>query len=159
MKSITIIIIFGFACLTASGLQAEIYSWTDENGVKHYGNTPPADRAAQIKTAREIPPSPEVSQGRVKIDEENFEAILEEQDKANKPSVPTISTTQQKPSRQERIQIEQEKLEEKLAYLENLPPDAFANSRSRNVVIGQYQYRLQQLQSDPDSYFDKYGSR
>jgi hypothetical protein len=116
MKSITIIIIFGFACLTASGLQAEIYSWTDENGVKHYGNTPPADRAAQIKTAREIP-------------------------------------------RQERIQIEQEKLEEKLAYLENLPPDAFANSRSRNVVIGQYQYRLQQLQSDPDSYFDKYGSR
>ena len=55
------------------------------------------------------------------------------------------------------IQIEQEKLEEKLAYLENLPPDAFANSRSRNVIIGKYQYRLQQLLSDPDSYFDKYG--
>jgi hypothetical protein len=158
MKPIAIVIIFVFACLTASGIEAEIYSWTDENGVKHYSNTPPAHIPAQIKTAREIPPSPEVSQSREKIDEENFEAILEEQDKANKSSAPTASTTQQKPSRQERIQIEQEKLEEKLAYLENLPSDAFANSRSRNVIIGQYQYRLQQLLSDPDSYFDKYGN-
>jgi hypothetical protein len=106
MKTIAIVIVFGFACLTASGLQAEIYSWTDENGVKHYSNTPPADRAVQIKTAREIRPSPEVFQNKEKIDEENFEAILEEQDKANKPSAPTISTTQQKPSRQERIQID-----------------------------------------------------
>jgi hypothetical protein len=158
MKPITIIIIFIFACLTTSGIEAEIYSWTDENGVRHYSNTPPADRAAQIKTAREIPPGPEVSQTRAKIDQENFEAVFEELDKANPSSAPTHSTTPQKPSRQERIQIEQEKLEEKLAYLENLPPDAFKNSRSRNVIIGQYQYRLQQLQSDPDSYFDKYGN-
>jgi hypothetical protein len=157
MKPIAIVIIFGFACLTASGLEAEIYSWTDENGVKHYSNTPPADRAAQIKTAREIRTSPEVYQSKEKIDEENFEALLEEQDKASKSSAPTIIKTQQKPSRQERIQIEQEKLEEKLAYLQNLPPDAFANSRSRDVIIGKYQYRLQQLRSDPDSYFDKYG--
>jgi hypothetical protein len=157
MKHIAIAIVFCFLSLTASGLEAEIYSWTDENGVKHYSNTPPPDRTVQIETAREIPPSPEGSQDTEKIDEENFEAILEEQDKANKSSTPTHSTTQQKPSRQERIQIEQEKLEEKLAYLENLPPDAFANARSRNVIIGQYQYRLQQLLSDPDSYFDKYG--
>ncbi len=157
MKPIAIIIIFGFACLTASGLEAEIYTWTDENGVRHYSNTPPPERATQVKTAREIAPSPEVSQSIEKIDEENFEAVFEELEKANQSSTPTPSTTQQKPSRQERIQIEQKKLEEKLAYLENLPPDAFANTRSRTVIIGQYQYRLQQLRSDPDSYFDKYG--
>jgi hypothetical protein len=157
MKSITIIIIFGFVCLTASGTEAEIYFWTDENGVKHYSNTPPADNAAQIKTAREIRSRPEVSQSREKIDEENFEAIFEEQDKAPKSSAPAVSATQQEPSRQERIQIEQEKLEEKLAYLENLPSEAFSNSRSRNVVIGRIRYRLEQLLSNPDSYFDKYG--
>jgi hypothetical protein len=157
MKPITIVIIVVFACLIAFGIEAEIYSWTDENGVKHYSNTPPADRAAQIKTDREIRPGPEVSQSREKIDEENFEAILEEQDKARKSSAPAASATQQKPSRQERVQIEQEKLEEKLAYLENLPPEAFSNSRSRNAIIGQYQYRLQELLSDPDSYFEKYG--
>ena len=157
MKPITTVIIVVFACLTAFGIEAEIYSWTDENGVKHYSNTPPADRAAQIKTAREVQPSPKVLQNKEKIDEENFEAILEEQDKAGESSAPTAGTTQQKPSRQERIQIEQEKLEEKLAYLENLPPEAFSNSRSRNAVIGQYHYRLQELLSDPDSYFEKYG--
>jgi hypothetical protein len=157
MKTVAIIIIFVFACLTASGLEAEIYSWTDENGVKHYSNTPPPDSATQIKTAGEIPPNPQVSQSKKKIDEQNFETIFEEQDKANKSSIPTHGTTQQKPSRQERIQIEQEILQEKLAYLENLPPDAFANSRSRNVIIGQYQYRLRQLLSDPDGYSNKYG--
>jgi hypothetical protein len=159
MKSISIIIIFGIACLTASGLDAEIYSWTDENGVRHYSDTPPADRAVEIKTARKIRSNPEVLQSIEKLDEENFEAILEEQDKADKTSTPTPDTTKQKPSRQERIQIEQEKLEEKLAYLESLPAEAFSNSRSRNVIIGRYQYRLQQLLSDPDGYFKKYGSR
>jgi hypothetical protein len=157
MKPITLVIIFIFACLTTSGIEAEIYSWTDENGVRHYSNMPPADRAVQIMTAREIRPDPEVSQSRTKIDEENFEAVFEELEKTDPSSTPAHSTTPQKASRQERIKIEQEKLEEKLAYLQNLPPESFKNSRSRNVIIGQYQYRLQQLQSDPDSYFDKYG--
>ena len=66
MKTVAIIIIFVFACLTASGLEAEIYSWTDENGVKHYSNTPPPDSATQIKTAGEIPPNPQVSQSKRK---------------------------------------------------------------------------------------------
>jgi hypothetical protein len=157
MKPITMAIIFGFAYLTASGLSAEIYFWTDENGVKHYSNTPPTQIPAQIKTAGEIRSNPEASQSTEKIDEENFEAILEAQESAHKSSAPTDSPTQQPSSRQERIQIEQEKLKEKLAYLQNLPPEAFSNARSRNVIIGRYQYRLEELMSDPDSYFEKYG--
>ena len=157
MKSITMVIFFGFACLIATGIEAEIYHWTDENGVRHYSHTPPADRTVQIKTAQEIRSNPEVSQSREKLNEENFEAILEEQDKAAKPSAPTQRTSVQEPSRQERIQIEQEKLEEKLAYLENLPPESFSNSRSRLAIIGRVRYRLEQLLSDPESYFEKYG--
>ena len=157
MKPITIVILFIFACLTPSELEAEIYFWTDENGVRHYSNTPPADRSVQIKTAREIRTSPEISQSRAKIDEENIEAILEEQDKADKSSAPAAGTAQRDHSRQERIQIEQEKLEEKLAYLENLPPESFSNSRSRLAIIGRVRYRLEQLLSDPDGYFEKYG--
>ena len=157
MKPITIVIIFIFAGLIPPGLDAEIYFWTDENGVRHYSHTPPADRTVKIKTAREIRSDLEVSQTRAKIDEENVEALLEELDKADTASAPAPSATPQEPSRQERIQLEQEKLEEKLAYLQNLPPESFANSRSRNVIIGQYQYRLQQLKSDPDAYFEKYG--
>ena len=97
MKPLAILIIFGFACLTASGIEAEIYFWTDQNGVKHYSNTPPAEIPAQIKTAREIRTRPEVYQSKEKINEENFEALLEAQDKSSKSSAPTNSKTQQNP--------------------------------------------------------------
>ena len=164
MKSTAIAIVFLFAVLTASGIQAEIYSWTDENGVKHFSHTPPPEGTGQVKTTREISTRPaetstntQSAQIDEKIDEKNVEALLDELDKETKTAAPKSGPSNQNLSRQERIQNEQKILEEKLAYLESLPGEAFANSRSRNVIIGQYQYRLQQLMSDPNSYFDKYG--
>ena len=41
MKSTAIVMVLLIGVLTASGVQAEIYSWTDENGIKHYSHTPP----------------------------------------------------------------------------------------------------------------------
>lgn len=164
MKSSAIFMVFIFAILTAPGVQAEIYSWTDKNGVKHYSHTPPPEGTAQIITTPEIGASPiststrpQAVQSDRKIDEENIEVILDALDKENKTAALKSSSSKQKLSRQERIQNEQKILEEKLAYLESLPGDAFANSRSRNVIIGKYQYRLQQLMSDPDSYYEKWG--
>ena len=164
MKSSAMVMIFLLTVLTASGIQAEIYSWIDENGVKHYSHTPPPEGTAQVKTSREISASPadtssspQAAQADIKIDEENIDAILDELDKENKAAAPESGSGKQKFSRQERIQNEQKILEEKLAYLESLPGESFANSRSRNVIIGQYQYRLQLLMSDPNRYYDKYG--
>ena len=164
MKSSAFVIVFIFAVLTASEVQAEIYSWTEENGVKHYSHTPPPEGTAQIKTTPEIstspvatPTRPQTAQADQKINEENIESVLDALDKEDKTAAPRPSSNKQTLSRQERIQEEQKKLEEKLAYLESLPGNAFANSRSRNVIIGQYEYRLQQLMSDPNSYYDKYG--
>jgi len=157
MKFSAIVMVFIFAGLTASGVQAEIYSWTDENGIKHYSHTPPPEGTVKIKTTREVSTGPEVVQADRKINEENIDAVLDELDKENKTAAPKPRSSKQKLSRQERIQNEQKVLEEKLAYLESLPGEAFANSRSRSVIIGQYEYRLQQLMSDPDSYYDKYG--
>jgi hypothetical protein len=58
MKSIAMVMVLILAGLTAPGVQAEIYSWTDENGVKHYSHTPPPDQSGPVKTAPEIQPSP-----------------------------------------------------------------------------------------------------
>ena len=157
MKSIAMIMVFIFAGLTASGVQAEIYSWTDENGVKHYSHTPPAKRSVPIKTAPEIQPGPATDQKTEKINEENIDAILEELDKEEQASTPKPAKIQKPLSRQERIQAEREKLEDKIQYIEALPPRAFTNSRSRQAIIGRYQYRLDQLLSNPDGYFEKYG--
>ena len=157
MKSIAMVMVFIFAGLTASGLQAEIYSWTDENGVKHYSHTPPADRSVPIKTAPEIQPGLTTDQKTEKINEENIDAILEELDKEEQASTPKPAKTQKPLSRQERIQKEKEKLEDKIQYIEDLPPRAFTNSRSRQAIIGRYQYRLDQLLSNPDAYFETHG--
>jgi len=157
MKFVAIVIALGVTCFITSGPHAEIYSWIDEKGVKHYSHTPPADRSLRIKTASEIPNNPTDARQPELIHEENVETLLEELDQENQPSAATGSGPQQELSRPQRIQNEKKKLEEKLAYLESLPSDAFANSRSRDVIIGQYRYRLQHLMSNPDDYFSQYG--
>lgn len=157
MKSVAIFIVLGVGCFIASGLHAEIYSWTDERGVKHYSHTPPADQALQVSADPEIAENPAEIRQQEMIYKENVETLLEELDKETEVPAVTGSGSRPEPSRQERIQREMEKLEENLAYLESLPSNAFANSRSRSVIIGKYRYRLQQLKSDPDGYFEQYG--
>jgi hypothetical protein len=158
MKSIAMVMVFIFTGLTVSGVQAEIYFWTDENGTKHYSNAPPADRSVTLKTAPEIQPDPAATQEIEKINEENIDAILEELEKEEQASAPKHTKTNKPPSRQERIQVERESLEDKIQYIEGLPPRAFANSRSRQAIIGRYRYRMQELLSNPDEYFKKYGN-
>ena len=157
MKLVAFLMVCSLGCLVASGLHAEIYSWTDEEGVKHYSHTPPPDRSLRVKTAPEIQENSADTRQIEKINEENVEALLEELDEENKPSASTGSGPRPELSHQQRIDNEKKKLEEKLAYLEDLPPDAFANSRSRGVIVGRYRYRLQQLMSNPDDYFKQYG--
>ena len=161
MKLIVIVMLLGIGGLTASGLHAEIYSWSDENGIKHYSHTPPADRSLRMETTAEIPNDPTATRQPEIIPEINYEVnvetVLEELDQENQPSATTGSEFRREPSRQQRIQNKKQELEDNLAYLESLPANAFANSRSRNVIIGRYRYRLRLLLSNPDDYFDRYG--
>ena len=158
MKSIAIVMVFIFAGLAVSGVQAEFYFWTDENGIKHYSQTPPADRSDSIKTAPEIQPDPTAEPKIEKITEKNIDAVLEEFEKEEQASAPKPTKTNKPPTRQERIQAEKESLEDRIQYIEGLPPRAFANSRSRQAIIGRYQYRMQELLSNPHEYFKKYGN-
>ena len=164
MKSIAFVIILIISALLGTGLRAEIYSWTDENGVKHYSHTPPPERSVPVETAPEIQSDPNALQQQEKINETNVEAILKEleqentaQAQAEAASPPKPAATKKPPTRQERIAAEAEKLQEKIAWLEQLPPEAYTNTRSKQAIIGRYQYRLNQLQSDPDAYFKNYG--
>ena len=115
MKSFAMIMVLIFSGLAVSGVQAEIYSWTDENGVKHYSNTPPPYRSVSIKTAPEIQSKSTTNQAIEKLNEENIEAILEALEKEEQTSAPKPAKVQKPPSRQERIAAEKEKLEEKIA--------------------------------------------
>ena len=158
MKSITVIIIVFCSALTVSGLQAEIYSWTDENGVKHYSHTPPPERSVPVKRVPEVKSDPTAYQIQEKINETNVEAIIKQLDQAESVPTPEAVVTKKPPTRQERIDAEAEKLKEKIAWLDQLPPRAFTNTRSKQAIIGRYQYQLEQLLSDPDGYFKTSGN-
>ncbi|MGD9085140.1 MAG: DUF4124 domain-containing protein, partial [Desulfobacterales bacterium] len=74
MKSNTVVLVLILASLTVSGGQAEIYSWTDENGVKHYSHTPPTERSIPVKTTPEITSDPSAYAIQEVINETNVEA-------------------------------------------------------------------------------------
>ena len=88
MKSIASVIIVMMSALLVSGVQAEIYSWTDENGVKHYSHTPPPERSVPVEIAPEIRSDPEALQQQEKINETNVEAILKELEQEEAASPP-----------------------------------------------------------------------
>ena len=74
MKILKIFFILLFICIVSSNLKAKIYSWTDENGEKHYSNVAPPENFKNVKNLKEI---------------SNDDAKPENQDKGVKPKEKT----------------------------------------------------------------------
>jgi len=55
MKSLKILLFLAAVCLFAGTLHADIYEWTDENGVKHFTNYAPPDDATILMKSEEVP--------------------------------------------------------------------------------------------------------
>lgn len=48
--------------LAATGLQAKVYKWVDDQGQVHYGAQPPAREQAQEMKVRSAPPAPQAAE-------------------------------------------------------------------------------------------------
>ena len=57
------------------------------------------------------------------------------------------------PTEAELIAVEKERLEKKIAELEEKPLDYFGSQRNKIVRLGYYHYRLEALMQDPEEYF------
>jgi len=55
----------------------------------------------------------------------------------------------------ERIAAEKERLEDKIADLEEKPLDYFGSQKNKRTRIGFYKYRLETLEQDPEKYFSE----
>ena len=53
MKLTRVLIIILLSYLYALSLQAQLYEWTDEKGVKHYSNVAPSESAPEVKKRQE----------------------------------------------------------------------------------------------------------
>ena len=56
---------------------------------------------------------------------------------------------------EERIEAEKERLENKIAELEEQPLEYFGSQKNKRTRIGFYKYRLETLEQDPDKYFSE----
>lgn len=144
-------------------LRADIYQWTDSRGVVHFGNQPPSDAKNVILKFKDPAPAGEAAgagsgQAPESTDTETllqeFEQELQREEDARRRQAEEIRRNQP-PTAAEIVAREKERLEKKIAELENRPLEDFGSQRNKRNLIGYYQYRLQTLIASPDDYFNK----
>jgi chromosome segregation ATPase len=140
---------------------ADVYSWTDENGVKSFGNEPP-ENATNVKLIfKETPHNADADQQRTDTDNKEVTDLIreleedEQQQAAEERRKAAEAKANRKPTQEERIASEKERLEAKIAELEEKPLDYFGSQKNKRVRIGYYRYRLETLMRDPDKYFNQ----
>jgi hypothetical protein len=161
MKSlITIIFLLGILVWVPAS-NADVYSWTDENGIKHFGNQPP-ENAANVKMLfKEEPYDEAADQQRTETQNQELTELIkdleeEEQRQAAEARKRAAAAEQNRqPTQEERVAAERERLEAKIAELEEQPLDYFGSQKNKRVRIGYYRYRLEALNTDPDKYFSQ----
>ncbi len=161
MKLLNILIISMLTFFCVSTLNAEIYIWTDEKGVKHY-----SDHAPENEEDYEVQPGSQTSQHDQEADKKQTEAEqgqvqnfikeadenYEKQQREEKLKAEEAEKNRP-PTREEKIAAEQEKLEKKISELEEQPLEYFGSQKNKRVRIGYFRYQLEALLQDPDKYF------
>lgn len=70
MLGLKIFLLITAACFIASPLYADIYEWTDENGVRHFTNYAPPPEAAIMIKSEELPYDEEADHARLETERE-----------------------------------------------------------------------------------------
>jgi len=161
MKSIISLFFLIGILLWVPASNADIYSWTDENGVKHFGNQPPENAASVKMVFKEEPHDAAADQQRTETQNRELTDLIrdleeEEQRQAAEDRKKAAAAQQnRKPTQEEKVAAERERLEAKIAELEEKPLEYFGSQKNKRVRIGYYRYRLEALNADPDKYFSQ----
>jgi ATPase subunit of ABC transporter with duplicated ATPase domains len=148
-----------FFCV--STLNAEIYTWTDEKGVKHYSDHPPENvENYEVQTESQTnQQDEEADKKRTEAEQEQIQDFIKEADEnfekqqQEEKRKAEEAERNRPPTQEEKIATEKEKLENKIAELEEQPLEYFGSQRNKITRIGYYRYRLEALLEDPDKYF------
>ena len=157
MKLLNILTISVLTFFCVSTLAAEIYIWTDEKGVKHYSDHPPENAESyDVKTETQTYQyDEEADKQRTETEQKQLQdAIKEENENDEKQQQEAAEAERNRPpTQEEKIAAEKDKLENKIAWLEEQPLEYFGSQRNKIVRIGYFRYRLEALLEDPDKYF------
>ena len=155
MKLATAFFTMIIAGIFITPLYADIYSWTDENGVKHFSNAPPADAENVTVVFKEYEYDAKADRKRFEMEEEEWEEVFRQAEREDKKERQRAEAERRnrKPTRDELIESEKQRLLNKITLLEEKPLDYFGSFKNKRVRIGFYKYRLEALMQDPDKYF------
>ena len=161
MKLVNILTLLMVVILGVSGSYADIYTWTDENGVRHYSNAPPEDADDARAVFPEYQYDESADKNRTKEEQQQVNSLIKEieaddaREKAAAEERAKEAERNRKPTREERIAAEKERLEKRIAFLEEQPLEYFGSQRNKIIRIGYYHYQIQALMENPDKYFDQ----
>ncbi len=151
---------FFFLVLAPSAqLTANIYTWTDSNGVKHYSNVPPPPGVGTaIDVQREIAYDRDADEERWELDQKDWEAIRQDLSQAEEQRIQENygdETDEDSKSLNEKIEQEKFRLELEISRLESLPANSFERGLDgKRASIAFFEARLQELKSNPQRYFN-----
>ena len=140
---------------------ADVYTWTDENGVKHFGTQPPENATDARVVFKEEPYNAAADQKRTETQNREVTDLIrdlereEQQQAAEARQQAAEAEKNRKPTQKERVAAEKQRLEKKIADLEEKPLDFYGSQKNKRVRIGYYRYRLETLMSNPDKYFNE----
>lgn len=152
---------FFFLVLAPSAqLTANIYSWTDSNGVKHYSNVPPPPGVGTaIDVQREIAYDRDADEERWELHQKDWEAIRQDLSDAEEQRIQENygdETDEDSKSLNEKIEQEKFRLELEISRLESLPANSFERGLDgKRASIAFFEARLLELKSNPQRYFNK----
>ncbi len=163
MKRLLIILMLSVACWYLAGnspIEADIYTWTDENGVRHYSNSPPPDAKDSEVIFEEYQHDPASDKERFEMEQQEWKKLMQQIEADEREAAEEAgrrsagAQTNQKPSMEERTAAEKKRLEDTIADLEEKPLDFFGSQKNKRVRLGYYRYRLDALMKDPENYFN-----
>ncbi len=131
---------------------ADVYSWTDENGVKHFGNQPPENAANLKMVFKEEQHDAAADQQRTETQNRQLTDLIRDLEEEERRQAAEAEQNRE-PTQEEKVAAERERLETKIAALEEKPLEYFGSQKNKRVRIGYYRYRLEALNEDPDKYF------
>jgi len=159
MKSLSILIILMLTIFGISVVKAEVYTWVDENGVRHYGDSPPEEAEDAKVMFPEYQYDAAADKNRGQQDNKQLNSLIKEIEADNAAEQAAAKKRAQeaqqnkKPTREELIAAEKARLEKKIVFLEEQPLEYFGSQRNKIVRIGYYRYQIEDLMNDPDKYF------
>ena len=139
MKTITVAVVLAFA-LTVFGVAAptaEVYTWTDENGVKHFSDRRPADAKGAKPAFAEYEYDEAADKKRTDTESQELEKVAKTIDAEHEKTEQEEKQQQKEaeenrpPTMEEKVAAEREKLEQKIDELKGQPLEFFGSSATK----------------------------